>query len=79
MSETEKKLRDIVASLGDFSPDFDPKAHFFRDLGVESTKALELLFEIEDSFEISLPDDEYNDVQDLNDMIVLVDKLIAEG
>lgn len=79
MSDTEKKLREIVAGLGGFDADFDRKAHFFRDLGVESTKALELLFDLEDTFQISLPDEEYNEVQHLDDLIGLIDKLVAEA
>jgi acyl carrier protein len=77
MSDTEKKIRDIVAELGGIGPDFDNKAHFFRDLGLESTKALELLFQLEDTFEVQMPDDEYNEIQNLDEMIVLVDKLTA--
>lgn len=77
MNETESKVREIVATLGDFSRDFDSKAHFFRDLGMESAKAVELLFELEDSFEVSMPDDEYNEVQNLDELVALIDKLKA--
>jgi acyl carrier protein len=79
MSDTEQKMRVIVAELGGISEDFDGKAHFFRDLGLESTKALELLFQIEDAFEIAMPDDEYNQVQHLEQLVALIDKLKAEG
>lgn len=79
MSDTEQKMRAIVAELGNVPEDFDSKAHFFRDLGMESTKALELLFQIEDTFEISMPDEEYNEVQHLEQMVALIDKLKAEG
>ncbi|MCK5796750.1 MAG: acyl carrier protein [Deltaproteobacteria bacterium] len=79
MSDTEQKMRAIVAELGKIAPDFDSKAHFFRDLGLESTKALELLFEIEDAFGIAMPDEDYNEVEDLNQLVALIDKLRAEG
>jgi acyl carrier protein len=75
MQEVEQQLREIVARLGRFAADFDPKAHFFRDLGVESVKALELLLEIEDSFQIALPDEEYNAVQNLDELVALIGKL----
>ena len=77
MNTTEQKIRTIVAGLGDVTVDFDSKAHFFRDLGVESTKALELLFELEDTFGVAMPDEDYNEVQNLDQLVVLIDKLIA--
>ncbi|MFH8559484.1 acyl carrier protein [Streptomyces sp. NPDC017988] len=32
-----------------------------RDLGLDSMQAIELLFAIEDTFEVTLPDDDMND------------------
>lgn len=73
----QQKLRAIIVNLGgDQVPDdFEPTAHVFRDLGIESTKALELLFEIEDQFAVSLPDLEYNSCNHLNDLTSLLTKL----
>jgi len=76
MESIEKRLRGIIVALGNnVAEDFDPTAHVFRDLGIESTKALELLFEIEDQFEVALPDLEYNDCEHLNDLVALLTKL----
>jgi len=76
MNDIEQRLRAIIVGLGkNIAPDFDSSAHVFRDLGIESTKALELLFEIEDQFEVALPDLEYNDCQHLNDLVKLLEKL----
>ncbi len=79
MTTTETQLRDIVAGLGDFGPDFDSKAHFFHDLAVASAKALELLMTIEDTFSVMVPDDDFNDVINLDQLIVLVDRLQKEA
>jgi len=78
MNSIEERLRAIIVTLGDnIPPDFEPTAHVFKDLGIESTKALELLFEIEDQFEVALPDLEYNDCEHLNDLVALLTKLTA--
>ncbi len=78
MDSVEERLRGIIVALGkDIPNDFDATAHVFRDLGIESTKALELLFEIEDQFEVALPDLEYNDCEHLGDLVALVTKLLA--
>ena len=77
MDSIEERLRAIIVALGNDIPvDFDPSAHVFRDLGIESTKALELLFEIEDRFDVALPDLEYNDCEHLNDLAALLTKLV---
>ena len=77
MDSIEQKLRAVIVTLsGDqVQADFDRQAHVFRDLGIESTKALELLFEIEDQFEVALPDMEYNACEHLDDLITLITKL----
>lgn len=77
MDSIEQRLRSIIISLsgGKVAEGFSATAHVFRDLGIESTKALELLFEIEDQFEVAMPDLEYNDCEHLNDLIGLLTKL----
>ena len=78
MNSIEERLRAIIVTLGNnIPPDFEATAHVFKDLGIESTKALELLFEIEDQFEVALPDLEYNDCEHLNDLVALLTKLTA--
>ncbi|MCP4445329.1 MAG: acyl carrier protein [Myxococcales bacterium] len=77
MNSIEERLRAIIVALGEgIPPDFELTAHVFRDLGIESTKAIELLFEIEDQFEVALPDLEYNDCEHLGDLVALLTKLV---
>lgn len=77
MNSIEERLRSIIRKLSakDVPQDFDDTAHVFRDLGIESTKALELLFEIEDEFQLTMPDLEYNACQHLRDLVNLIEKL----
>ena len=77
MDSIEQKVRGIIVALSGnkISDDFDREAHVFRDLGIESTKALELLFEIEDQFEVAMPDMEDNACEHLGDLVTLIAKL----
>ena len=77
MDPIEQKLRSIIVTLsgGKVPHDFAPQAHVFSELGIESTKALELLFEIEDQFEVTMPDLEYNACEHLGDLVALITKL----
>ena len=79
MTTTENQLREIVSNLGDFGPDFDSKAHFFHDLEVASARALELLMTIEDTFAVMVPDDDFNEVINLEQLVDLVDRLKQEA
>jgi len=79
MTTTENQLREIVSGLGDFGPDFDSKAHFFHDLEVASARALELLMSIEDTFSVMVPDDDFNEVINLEQLIALVERLKQEA
>jgi acyl carrier protein len=50
-------------------------ADVFRDLGVESTAALDLLFSMEDEFGISIPDDSFSGARTVRKMTELIDSL----
>lgn len=50
-------------------------ADVFRDLGVESTAALDLLLSIEDEFGVAVPDDAFSSARTVRKMIELIDSL----
>lgn len=50
-------------------------ADVFRELGVESTAALDLLFSIEDEFGVAVPDDAFSSARTVRSMTELVDSL----
>jgi acyl carrier protein len=50
-------------------------ADVFRDLGVESTAALDLLLSIEDEFGVAVPDDAFSSARTVRKMIELIDGL----
>jgi acyl carrier protein len=50
-------------------------ADVFRELGVESTAALDLLFSIEDEFGVAVPDDAFSSARTVRTMTELIDSL----
>lgn len=52
-------LRSSLPLLGDRPLTADTR---LRDVGLDSMQAVELLFGIEDAFQVSLPDEELNDI-----------------
>ncbi|GAA1946287.1 hypothetical protein GCM10009837_85450 [Streptomyces durmitorensis] len=51
-------LTPFLKFLGDREIEADSS---LRDLGLDSMQAIELLFAIEDTFDVTLPDDDMND------------------
>jgi acyl carrier protein len=73
----EDKLREIVARIGEISKDFEPNAHLRDDLNIDSFRAVEIVFEIERAFQITVPGARYAEVETFNDMVKLVAALKA--
>ena len=49
----------------------------FQQLGIDSMDAVEILFALENEFEINLPDDEVRQVRNVRQMCEGVEKLVA--
>jgi acyl carrier protein len=50
-------------------------ADVFRELGVESTAALDLLFSLEDEFGVSVPDEAFSSARTVRKMTELIGEL----
>jgi acyl carrier protein len=73
----EEKLREIVARIGEISNDFEPNAHLRDDLNIDSFRAVEIVFEIERAFQVTVPGARYAEVETFSDMVKLVATLKA--
>jgi acyl carrier protein len=49
----------------------------FQELEIDSMDAVEILFALENEFEISIPDDDVRNVRNVRQMVEGVDRLIA--
>ena len=49
----------------------------FQQLGIDSMDAVEILFALENEFDISIPDDDVRNVRSIRQMCEGVDKLVA--
>jgi acyl carrier protein len=71
----EQDLRAIVAKVAETSPDFPLTAHLRDDVGVDSVRAFEIVFEIEKVLGIAVPEDKYAEVRTFKDLLVVVEAL----
>ncbi|HLA29386.1 MAG TPA: acyl carrier protein [Syntrophales bacterium] len=68
-------LRPLAQDESEITADTDLAA----DLSIDSLKAMEVLVMIEDQFDISVPINILSDVRTVNDLVLQVQKLLAEG
>lgn len=68
-------LRNIVAKIAETTPDFASDANLRDDLSVDSVRALEIIFEIENEFGILIPEGRYGELQTFDKMLNLVASL----
>lgn len=62
--EIEQKVRDtIVKKLGVDTSEVTMEAGFTKDLGADSLDTVELVMELEDVFNVEIPDDEAENIQ----------------
>jgi len=50
-----------------------------QELGIDSLDVFTLLFELENAFKISIPDDDVRSIRSVNDIVEGIKKLIAAG
>jgi acyl carrier protein len=50
-----------------------------QELGIDSLDVFTLLFELENAFKISIPDDDVRSIRTVNDIVEGIKKLIAAG
>ncbi len=70
MSDLKEKLRAIVAEVAEIDevPDTEP----FKELGIDSMMAIEIVAEVERRYKIKIPEQELEQVRDLDSVVTLV-------
>jgi acyl carrier protein len=71
----EETLRTVVAKIAETTPDFEVDAGLRDDLGMDSVRALELIFEIEKTLAVKVPENRYGRVRTFKDLVALVTDL----
>lgn len=75
MSEIATKVRAIIVDkLGVDENDVKPEASFTNDLGADSLDTVELIMELENVFDITIPEEEAENIQTVGDAIAFIEK-----
>ena len=72
---TFDKIRDIIAEqLGVEADDVKMDTHLMKDLEADSLDAVEIIMEIEDEYDIEIPDEEAEKFQKVSDIVNYVEE-----
>ena len=75
MASVEERVKDIVAEqLGVDKEKIKRESNFVNDLGADSLDTVELVMELEEEFDINIPDDAAEKIQTVGEAISHIEK-----
>ena len=78
MDSVEAKVCEIIAQQKRIPPEKVTVDSSFEELGLDSLDAVNILFELEGAFNISISDDKAREIKNVRQMVDGVKSLIAE-
>lgn len=76
--DIEAKVKSIIVDkLGVDEGEVTPEANFTNDLGADSLDTVELIMEFEKEFDISIPDEDAENIATVADAIAYVKKVAS--
>jgi acyl carrier protein len=77
MNEIASRCIDIIAKSKNVSPDTITLASTFDELSIDSLDKINISFEVEEAFNVEIPDDALGTIKTVGDMVDGVTKLRA--
>jgi len=74
VSVFEKMVELIVEKLGVEPGEVTPEASFIDDLGADSLDIVELIMDIEDEFDLEIPDEEAENISTVKQAVDYIEK-----
>ena len=75
MTEVASRCIDIIAKAKSIPPDTITLASTFQELNIDSLDKINISFEVEEAFNIEIPDDALGTIHTVGDMVEGVTKL----
>ena len=80
VASVAERVREIVAEqLGADKDKVTPETSFVNDLGADSLDTVELVMELEEEFDINIPDDAAEKIQTVGQAIQFIDEAVSSS
>lgn len=76
-SELTQRIIRVIAETQKISPDSIGAEATFEELKFDSLDGINILFALENEFDINIPDDAAREIKSIPEMVVGIEKLIA--
>ncbi len=74
-TDIEDKIRSILAKVARLEGAYSAQADLFRELGVKSIAALDLLLTLEEEFGVAIADEAFGKARSVDELVSLVGEL----
>ena len=74
MSVDDKVFEIVAERMGVKKEDISKETSFVTDLGADSLDQVELIMELEDQFDLNIPDDEAEKLQTIGDAVKYIEE-----
>jgi acyl carrier protein len=79
MQALKAQLRETITQALNLQAEFGDQSDFYRELGVSSVHAISLLFQLEERYSVTIPDDRFVECTTLDQLTCLMAELLAES
>jgi len=77
--DVEKEIISIISEVSGFDEEeITPEKHFYKDLEIDSIKAIEVTVAIEKKFKISVRDEDVPNITTVKQAVEMVNLLLAQ-
>ena len=75
IDKLKNDLRQVLNSCFSLPEGFDEKADLYRDLGMSSMQAMELLMALEQGYAVNVPDEQFVEATSLESLTAMMSRL----
>jgi acyl carrier protein len=74
-----RRVLSVIAATQRISPETVTIDKSFQELGIDSMDGINILFALENEFDITIPDEQAKQIRSIREMVEGIAKLISEG
>ncbi len=74
-----QRVLSVIAATQRISPETVTIDKSFQELGIDSMDGINILFALENEFDITIPDEQAKQIRSIREMVEGIKKLVSEG